>query len=169
MFGNYLKVALRNLVKHKGYSFINIVGLGVGMACCIFILLYIKQELSYDTFHTKADRIYRIAVEIEKPKGTEVHGDCPGRRGGVIKMSVSGSRRLPWRHRLSQRCLQQAATSRQPAATYCCTPSAGFCSADAAFSALAAAFGCFAGGGVTGACATERRNLPRECTPSAYC
>jgi putative ABC transport system permease protein len=62
MFKNYLKIALRNLHKFKGYSLINIAGLAIGMACCIFILLYIQHELSYDKFHAKANEIYRIAL-----------------------------------------------------------------------------------------------------------
>jgi len=60
MFANYLKVALRNLLKQKAYSLINIVGLAVGIACCIAILLYVRDELSYDQFNAHADRIYRI-------------------------------------------------------------------------------------------------------------
>lgn len=60
MLRNYLKIALRNMNRHKGYSFINMAGLAIGMACCILILLYVTDELSYDRFHTKKDRIYRI-------------------------------------------------------------------------------------------------------------
>jgi len=62
MFKNYLTIAFRNLTRQKGYSFINIAGLAIGMACCILILLYIQHELSYDIFHTKANDVYRIAV-----------------------------------------------------------------------------------------------------------
>jgi putative ABC transport system permease protein len=62
MVKNYLKVAIRNIIKHKGFSIINIVGLAIGIACSIFILLFVFHELSYDKFHEKADRIYRIAV-----------------------------------------------------------------------------------------------------------
>ena len=51
MFKNYLKSALRNLYKHKGYSLINIIGLAIGMACCLLILLYVRHELSYDAYH----------------------------------------------------------------------------------------------------------------------
>lgn len=58
MFKNYLKVAFRNLWKNKGFSFINIVGLAVGMASAILILLWIQNEVSYDDFHEKKDRIY---------------------------------------------------------------------------------------------------------------
>ena len=63
MLKNYLKIALRNILKHKGYSFINIVGLAVGMASCILILLYVHDELSYDRYHAQADRIYRVTRE----------------------------------------------------------------------------------------------------------
>jgi putative ABC transport system permease protein len=60
MFKNYLKIAFRNFKRHKGFHFINIAGLSIGMACCAMILLFIKDELSYDRFHKKADRIYRV-------------------------------------------------------------------------------------------------------------
>jgi putative ABC transport system permease protein len=60
MLRNYLKIALRNMNRHKGYTFINIAGLAIGMACCILIMLYVTDELSYDRFHEKKDRIYRI-------------------------------------------------------------------------------------------------------------
>jgi putative ABC transport system permease protein len=60
MFKNYLKIALRNIRRHKGYSFINIAGLVVGMTVCLFLVQLIRYELSYDGFHQDADRIYRI-------------------------------------------------------------------------------------------------------------
>ncbi len=60
MLKNYLRVALRNLRKNKGFSLINIVGLAVGVACCITILLYVRNELSYDRFNKNADQIYRV-------------------------------------------------------------------------------------------------------------
>jgi len=60
MFKNYLKIAIRNLRRHKGYTLINLAGLAVGMACGALILLYIRHELSYDRFHQKAARIYRL-------------------------------------------------------------------------------------------------------------
>jgi putative ABC transport system permease protein len=63
MFKNYVTITLRNIVKQKAYSFINIAGFAVGLATCILILLYVIHELSYDKFHTNADRIYRIGVE----------------------------------------------------------------------------------------------------------
>ena len=60
MFKNYVKIALRHLKKNKAYSFINIFGLSVGMACCLLIVLFVQDELSYDKFHDNADRIFRI-------------------------------------------------------------------------------------------------------------
>ncbi|MCI0692120.1 ABC transporter permease [candidate division KSB1 bacterium] len=60
MFKNYLKIALRNLLRHKIHTLINIAGLAVGIACCILILLFVRNEITYDRFHEKADQIYRV-------------------------------------------------------------------------------------------------------------
>ncbi|HKI79545.1 MAG TPA: ABC transporter permease [Ignavibacteriaceae bacterium] len=60
MLKNYLHVAIRNIKNSKGISLINIVGLAIGITCCIAIFLYVKNELSYDTFNKKADQIYRV-------------------------------------------------------------------------------------------------------------
>jgi len=68
VFINYLKIALRNLKKHKGYSFINIAGLAISMACCILIILYIYSELNYDRYHENADRIYRLGTNFDVGK-----------------------------------------------------------------------------------------------------
>ncbi len=65
MFKNYFKTALRNLSRQKGYSFINITGLAIGMACCLLILMFINDELSYDNYHEKADRIYRVILHLK--------------------------------------------------------------------------------------------------------
>jgi putative ABC transport system permease protein len=74
MITNYFKVAFRNLMRNKLYSLINVLGLAIGLMACILILLYVRFELSYDRFHDKADRIYRIGVhgiiggnEFEQP------------------------------------------------------------------------------------------------------
>src|ERR1700743_3539961 len=60
MFGNYLVTALRNIARHKLHSFINIAGLAVGLACVIFVLLFIRDELSYDKWIPGAENLYRI-------------------------------------------------------------------------------------------------------------
>ena len=62
MFKNYIKIALRNLLRHKGYSFINISGLAVGIAVCIFILLWVQDELSVNQFHKNIDTLYQAAT-----------------------------------------------------------------------------------------------------------
>ena len=64
MWRNYIKIAMRNLIRHKGYSFINVAGLAVGMACCILIMVYVKDELSYDHAYGKGDRIFRVTREF---------------------------------------------------------------------------------------------------------
>jgi len=65
MFTNYLKVAFRQLIRQRGYSFINIIGLTIGMACFILIGLWVQDELSFDRFHQKKDRIFRILNKTE--------------------------------------------------------------------------------------------------------
>ncbi len=63
MLSNYLKVAIRYLGKHKGYTFINVLGLSVGIATCILIMLFVRSEWSFDHFHSKADRIHRAWLQ----------------------------------------------------------------------------------------------------------
>jgi putative ABC transport system permease protein len=66
MFRNYLKVALRNILRYKGHSFINIIGLSVGLAVCLLLLLWVQYESSYDRFNKNADQIYRVVSQAEK-------------------------------------------------------------------------------------------------------
>jgi predicted permease len=65
MFSNYLKIALRNFKRHKGYSFLNVAGLAFGMACSILILLWVRDETSYDRFHANADDICRVLQQVK--------------------------------------------------------------------------------------------------------
>jgi putative ABC transport system permease protein len=69
MFQNYIRIALRNLARQKGYSAINIIGLALGMACCILLSLSVKQEMSFDTFHENRDRIFRVFQRAQTPDG----------------------------------------------------------------------------------------------------
>ncbi|MCB9067073.1 MAG: ABC transporter permease [Calditrichae bacterium] len=71
MLKNYLKIALRNLSKQKLYSLINVIGLAVGLACCLLIMLFIRNELNFDKFHENADRIYRVIIRTEESEGIE--------------------------------------------------------------------------------------------------
>ncbi|MCH8962591.1 MAG: ABC transporter permease, partial [Bacteroidetes bacterium] len=67
MLTNYLKLALRNLKRQKGYAFINVTGLAVGLACCLLIALYVHDELSFDRYHENADRIVRVTFDFSNP------------------------------------------------------------------------------------------------------
>ena len=70
MLKNNLKTAFRNLTRHKGYSLINISGFAIGIACCILILLWVQDELSYDRFHEKLNELYRVVEEQHYSDGT---------------------------------------------------------------------------------------------------
>ncbi|MFX9552076.1 ABC transporter permease, partial [Acinetobacter baumannii] len=69
MIKNYLRSAIRNITRHKFISFINIFGLTIGLTCCILILLYIVNELSYDRFNTNAKNIYRVTRSFNTADG----------------------------------------------------------------------------------------------------
>jgi putative ABC transport system permease protein len=62
MLKNYIKIALRNFLKHIGFSFINIFGLAIGVACCLLIVLFVLDEVSFDRYHEKVDQIYRVGI-----------------------------------------------------------------------------------------------------------
>ncbi|MEZ4699798.1 MAG: ABC transporter permease [Rhodothermales bacterium] len=69
MLKNYLKITLRNLRRQKGYAFINIAGLAIGVACCLLLFLFIQYEAGFDTSHAKRDRIYRVLHRETMPDG----------------------------------------------------------------------------------------------------
>jgi putative ABC transport system permease protein len=73
MFRNNLKIALRSLTRHKLYSLINILGMGFGITCFLFIALYAIDELTFDAFHSKKDRIYRVVQHQQLPDESEKH------------------------------------------------------------------------------------------------
>ena len=89
MIKNYIKIAFRNLWRHKSFSLINIIGLAVGMAAVVLIVMYVRFELSYDRFHADADRVYRLNVDIKSandvlkvpqssaPMGPTIKADFP--------------------------------------------------------------------------------------------
>lgn len=69
MLRNYLKIAIRNLARHKFISFINLFGLTIGLACCLLITIYILNELSYDRYNTNAKNIYRVTRDFNNSEG----------------------------------------------------------------------------------------------------
>ncbi len=69
MLKHYLKIALRNIRKHKSYAFINVFGLALGVACCVLVFLFVQHEMSYDRFHENGAQIYRVNLETKTPDG----------------------------------------------------------------------------------------------------
>ena len=104
MLKNYLKIAWRNLVKNKTFSIINISGLAIGLSCFLLISLYVLDEISFDRFHDKAQRIYRIHSEIRMggsdlklavasdPMGTTLKKDYPEIEESTRIYASSGSK-----------------------------------------------------------------------------
>lgn len=73
MIKNYLKIAFRNLLKHKVYTIINAIGLSIGIGSCLFILVITQNELSFDQYHENKDRIYRMTSKIRVSENREIH------------------------------------------------------------------------------------------------
>ncbi|HLZ85993.1 MAG TPA: ABC transporter permease, partial [Puia sp.] len=85
MFRNYWKVAVRSLLKRKGFTLINILGLATGMAVCLLILLFVRHELSYDQWETNGDRIYRVVLERKYPERSTSYAIIPFSIGPAIR------------------------------------------------------------------------------------
>ena len=85
MLKNYLKVALRNIIHHKGYSSINIIGLAIGMAICIIILLWAKYQFSYNTFHENIDNLYWVGTYYQLGKDIDSVPGSPPAIGPALK------------------------------------------------------------------------------------
>lgn len=77
MISNYLKIAWRNLLKHKSFSFINIMGLAIGITACMIIFLYVHKELTFDQYNVKADRIVRVTTTLHAPESNVVVATSP--------------------------------------------------------------------------------------------
>ncbi len=84
MLTNYLVIACRNLLRHKAFSFINVFGLAIGMACSILILLWVQDELSYDRFHRRAGHLYRITCQASEAKAAV----SPAALAGALKAQM---------------------------------------------------------------------------------
>jgi len=77
MIKNYIKIAYRSMIRNKLFSFINITGLSIGLACCMIIFLFINYELSFDSFHSNSDRIYRVNINTKTPDGGQKESCVP--------------------------------------------------------------------------------------------
>ena len=87
MFKNYLKIAFRNIIRHKTYSIINITGLAVGIACCVVIIIFANNEVTYDSYHNDAERIYRIASHKISSIGESRSASTPGPLAPALKQN----------------------------------------------------------------------------------
>jgi putative ABC transport system permease protein len=85
MLKNYMMTSLRNLKKYKGYSFICVSGLAVGMVCCILILMWVHYDFSFDRFHKNAKNIYRVISEITDSNGIINNARTPTPTGPTLK------------------------------------------------------------------------------------
>src|SRR6201991_1090546 len=77
MIRNYIKTAWRNLMRNKSYAAINIIGLAIGIAACLLIFLIVHFEASFDNFHAKKDRIYRVGTAFTNPDGIHLSSGTP--------------------------------------------------------------------------------------------
>ncbi|MDH4298056.1 MAG: ABC transporter permease, partial [Cyclobacteriaceae bacterium] len=85
MFKNYFNVAIRNILKHKFFSAINVLGMTIGVAACLLIILYIADELSYDRFHANADRIYQVGLHGKiGGQDIRVSNTCPPMAAALV-------------------------------------------------------------------------------------
>jgi putative ABC transport system permease protein len=90
MFKNYFKTTCRNLWKNKGYSFLNIFGLAIGIACAGFIFLWVEDELNYDQFNIKKDRLYFIRENQKYDTYTATFGSTPAPMAPVMQAEIPG-------------------------------------------------------------------------------
>ncbi|QDK77953.1 FtsX-like permease family protein [Spirosoma sp. KCTC 42546] len=88
MLRNYLKIALRNLAKHKVNTGINVAGLAIGMACCLLIVMYVSDELSYDQHWTNGARVYRMALERKYPGRSTKYALIPPSYAQSVKKEI---------------------------------------------------------------------------------
>jgi len=89
MIKNYLKTAFRGLMKNKGFTFINVFGLALGLATCLLIVFYVFDELSYDSYNAKADRIYRINNNIKFGGNANSYAVSPAPTAAAMKGAAS--------------------------------------------------------------------------------
>ena len=96
MFKNYLKISLRYLLRYKTYTAINVLGLAVGITCCVLIMLFVRSEFSYDKLHSKSDRIFRAWVrEHYEDKDDIIDITTPLPLANALQQSPADEA-LPW-------------------------------------------------------------------------
>ena len=94
MFHNYIVTALRNIRRHKLYSFINIAGLTVGLACAIFIILFVRDQLSYDRWIPGTENLYRLEMSLNLPgKPPALNAKSPFAAAQAMRDQIAGTTR----------------------------------------------------------------------------
>ena len=88
MLWNYMKITFRNIRKYKIFSFVNLLGLALGLACCILIMLWVLDETSYDKFHENADNIYRLSLEYHNGDNIDEVAVTPGPLGQLLQNEI---------------------------------------------------------------------------------
>ncbi|WP_276372405.1 ABC transporter permease [Chryseolinea sp. H1M3-3] len=102
MLKHFFKIFFRTSLKNSGYSFINVSGLAVGLACSIFIILWVMDEVSYDDFHQNKDQVYKIMAHHTFPDGTQTYDNTPGPLAPALKglPEVAESGRIIFRNQV---------------------------------------------------------------------
>src|ERR1700728_3968160 len=90
MIQNYIKTAFRSLLKNKGFTFINVFGLALGLATCLLIVFYVFDELSYDRYNVKADRVFRLNYDIKFGGVQNPYAITPPIAGAAFKADFPG-------------------------------------------------------------------------------
>ncbi|MEM1215544.1 MAG: ABC transporter permease [Bacteroidota bacterium] len=90
MLKNYLKIAWRNLLRQPGFTMLNILGLAIGMAGCLFLVLYVKDEFSFDQFHEKAERVYRMELARKYPGRSRSYAMIPSGYANAVREEYPG-------------------------------------------------------------------------------
>ena len=88
MYATYLKLAFRNLLKNKTFSAINLLGLTTGTVCCLYILLYVQDQRSYDKHHHEAGNLFRITTELNLPDGNDIMPMLPEEKLRLVGVAV---------------------------------------------------------------------------------
>ncbi len=111
MVKNYIKTAFRNLLRNRSYTIINVLGLSLGIACSIVLFLVVRHELSYDKYHTKADRIYRINSHITRDGQTNHIPATPAPMVEAVRNDLSGVERATFIHYVNSGMVKVTANS----------------------------------------------------------
>ena len=111
MLSNYLKIAWRNLRKQPGFTFINVFGLAVGLSCCLLIVLYVSDELSYDRYNTKADHIYRLNTDAKFGGSAVELAVTPDPLGSTLKRDYPQVEQFVRLHQQGARLVKRAGSA----------------------------------------------------------